>query len=149
MSMDEKVNLKLLGKNQEDLKVISAYLQDSILIIRDIVFLKQNRTFVIIVNRFMWEDVEKGVFRQNKRIRCAVKFEEVVKVKSKNINQKNKNKPLECLAINCSSIFAETYKIRIFFAGSSIITIIAEAIEVTLHDLGKPWYVKRIPIHKI
>ena len=149
MSMDEKVNLKLLGKNQEDLKVISAYLQDSILIIRDIVFLKQNRTFVIIVNRFMWEDVEKGVFRQNKRIRCAVKFEEVVKVKSKNINQKNKNKPLECLAIKCSSIFDETYKIRIFFAGNSIITIIAEAIEVTLHDLGKPWYVKRIPIHKI
>ena len=147
--MDERVNLKLLGKNQEDLKIISAYLQDSIIIVKDIVFLKQNRTFIMIVNRFMWEDVEKGVFRQNKRIRCAVKFEEVIKVKSKNINQKNKNKPLECLAVKCSSIFDETYKIRIFFAGSSIITIIAEAIEVTLHDLGKPWYVKRIPVHKI
>ena len=55
MSMDERVNLKLLGKNQEDLKIISAYLQDSILIVRDIVFLKQNRTFIMIVNRFMWE----------------------------------------------------------------------------------------------
>ena len=149
MSMDEKVNLKLLGKNQEDLKVISAYLQDSILIIRDIVFLKQNRTFVIIVNRFMWEDVEKGVFRQNKRIRCAVKFEEVIKVESKNINQKNKNRPLECLAIKCSSIFDETYKIKIFFAGGSIITVISEVIEVALRDLGKPWSVKHIPIHKI
>ena len=149
MSMDEKVNLKLLGKNQEDLKVISAYLQDSILIIRDIVFLKQNRTFVIIVNRFMWEDVEKGVFRQNKRIRCAVKFDEVIKVESKNINQKNKNKLLECLAIKCSSIFDETYKIKIFFAGDSIITIISEVIEVAMHDLGKPWHVKRIPVHKI
>ena len=149
MNIDEKTNLRLSGKNQEDLKVISAYLQDSILIVKDIVFLKQNRIFIMIVNRFMWEDAEKGVFRQNKRIRCAVKFEEVIKVKSKNINQKNKNKPLECLAINCSSIFDETYKIRIFFAGSSIITIIAEAIEVTLHDLGKPWYVKRIPVHKI
>ena len=144
-----RVKLKLLGKNQEDLKIISAYLQDSILIVKDMVFLKQNRTFVMIVNRFMWEDVEKGVFRQNKRIRCAIKFEEVIKVESNNINQDNKNKPLECLAIKCSSIFEETYKIRIFFAGSSIITIIAEAIEVTLHDLGKPWYVKRIPIHKI
>ena len=79
MSMDERVNLKLLGKNQEDLKIISAYLQDSILIVKDIVFLKQNRTFIMIVNRFMWEDVEKGVIRQNKRIRCAVKFEEVIK----------------------------------------------------------------------
>ena len=149
MSMDKRVNLKLLGKHQEDLKIISAYLQDSIIIVKDIVFLKQNRTFIMIVNRFMWENVEKGVFRQNKRIRCAVKFEEVIKVESKNINQKNKNKPLECLAIKCSSIIDEVYKIKIFFAGDCIITIISEVIEVALHDLGKPWNVKHIPIHKI
>ena len=149
MSLDESVSLKLLGKNQEDLKVISAYLQDSVLVIKDMVFLKQNRTFIMIVNRFMWEDVEKGVFRKNKRIRCAVKFEEVIKVESKNINQKNKNRPLECLAIKCSLIFDETYKIKIFFAGDSIITIISEVIEVAMHDLGKPWDVKHIPAHKI
>jgi len=149
MSIDEKVNLKLLGKNQEDLKIISAYLQDSILIVKDIVFLKQNKIFVMIVNRFMWKDIEKGIFRQNKRIRSAVKFEEVIKVESKNINQKNKNKPLECLAIKCISIFDEIYKIKIFFAGDNIITIISEVIDVTLHDLGKPWNVKHIPIHKI
>ena len=151
MSSDERINLKLLGKNQEDLKVISAYLQDSVLIVKDIVFLKQNRTFVMIVNRFMWEDAEKAVFKQNKRkrIRCAVKFEEVIKVESKNINQKNRNKPLECLAIKCSSTFDETYKINILFAGGSIITVISEVIEVALRDLGKPWSVKHIPIHKI
>ena len=103
----------------------------------------------MIVNRFMWEDIEKGVFRQNKRIRCAVKFEEVIKVKSKNINQKNKDKPLECLAIKCSSIFDETYKINIFFAANSIITLTSEVIACALHDIGKPWNVKHIPIHKI
>ena len=149
MSLDENVNLKLLGKNQEDLKVVSAYLQDSVLIIKDIVFLKQNRTFVMMVNRFMWEDIEKGAFRHNKRIRCAVKFEEVIKVESKNINQKKKNKPLECLAIKCSLNFDKTYKIKIFFAGNGIITIISEVIEVALHDLGKPWNVKHVPKHKI
>ena len=149
MKKEEKINLKLIGKNQDDLKVISAYLQDSIVTVKDIVFLKQNKSFIMIVNRFMWEDVEKGVFRQNKRIRCAVKFEEVINVESKNINQKNKNKPLECLAIKCNSIFGETYKINIFFAGNSIITITSEVIEVALHDLGKPWHVKHIPIHKI
>jgi len=149
MSLNERVNLKLLGKNQEDLKIISAYLQDSILIVKDMIFLKQNRTFIMMVNRFMWEDVEKGVFRQNKRIRCAIKFEEVIKVESKNINQDNKNKPLECLAIKCGSIVNGTYKINIFFAGNSIITIISEVIEVALHDLGNPWNVKHIPTHKI
>ena len=83
MSEDEKNNLKLIGKNPEDLKVISAYTQDSIVAIKDMIFLKKNRIFVMIVNRFMWEDVEKGIYRQNKRIRCAIKFEGILKVKSK------------------------------------------------------------------
>ena len=42
------------------------------------------------LNRFMWEDVEKGVFRKNKRIRTILKFENVIEVKSKNINQKKR-----------------------------------------------------------
>ena len=147
--MDEKVNLKLLGKNQEDLKVISAYLQDSILVTSDIVFLKQNRTFIIIVNRFMWEDVEKGIFRQNKRIRCAIKFEEILKAKSKKINQRNKNKNLECLAIKCNKILNNNYEINFFFSGESMITLISEAVEVVMHDIGEPWIVKHVPKHKI
>ena len=90
MSDNEKINLKLIGENQEDLKVVSAYLQDSIVAIKDIAFLKRNRTFIMIVSRFMWEDVERGVFRKNKRIRCALKFEDVSQVRSKNIDQKKK-----------------------------------------------------------
>ena len=149
MNAKERINLKLIGKNQDDLEVLSAYLQDSIVIIKDIAFLKKNKTFVMIVNRFMWEDIEKGIFRKNKRIRCAVKFEEVFKVRSKNINQKNKNRPLECLAIKCSKSLSKAYEIKIFFSGDCIITIISEAIEVVMHDLGKPWNAKHIPRHKI
>ena len=148
MNPDGKFKINLIAKNQEDLKVISAYLQDSIIIVRDIVFLKQNRTFVMIVNRFMWEDAEKKSFGKSKRIRCAVKFEEVIKVESKNINQKNKNKPLEYLAIKSSLISDNIFKIKIFFSGGGIITIISEVIEVTTSDLGKPWNVKYFPAHK-
>ena len=102
MITKNKINkLKLIGKNEKDLKVMSAYLQDSIILVKNMVFLKKNRIFVIILNRYMWEDVEKGVFRKNKRIKCAVKFEDVINVKSQNINQKNKNKILEFLAVKC------------------------------------------------
>jgi len=149
MSEDDKFNLKLMGKNKEDLKVISAYLQDSIVTVKDIVFLKKNKIFLMVVNRFMWEDVERGVFRQNKRTRCAVRFEEVIKVESKNINQKNKDRPLECLAIECNLSLKENYKIKIFFAGKGIITIISETIDVILHDLGKSWVAKHVPRHNI
>ena len=149
MSKDEKNNLKLIGKNQEDLKVISTYTQDSIVAVKDIVFLGQNRIFIMMINRFMWEDVGKGTFRQNKRIRCAIKFEEVLKAQSKEINQKSKNKFLECLAIECKEIPNNNYEIKIFFSGNNIITLISEAIEVVMHDLCKAWNVKHIPKHEI
>ena len=149
MSENEKGNLKLIGKNQEDLKVISAYSQDSIVAVKDITFLKKNRIFVMITNRFMWEDIEKGITRQSKRIRCALKFEGILKVKSKKINQKNKNKCLECLAIKCNKILNENYEINFFFAGGAVITLIAESVEVVMQDLGISWNVKHIPKHKI
>ena len=149
MSEVEKNNLKLIGKNPEDLKVISAYTQDSIVAIKNMIFLKKNRIFVMIVNRFMWEDVEKGIYRQNKRIRCAIKFEGILKVKSKKINQKNRNKCLECLAIKCNEILGKNYEIIFFFSGGGIITLIVEFIEVLMRDLGVSWNVKHFPKHKI
>ena len=115
MSIDEKINLKLIGKNKEDLRVISAYIQDSIVNVRDIVFLKKNRYFIMMINRFMWEDAEKGVFRKNKRIRCAIKFEKDLEAKVKNINQKNKNRLLECLAIKCNLLKNGNHEMKIFF----------------------------------
>ena len=42
MSNDEKIGLRLIGNNQEDFKVISAHLQDSIVAVKDIVFLKND-----------------------------------------------------------------------------------------------------------
>ena len=80
-------NLKLIAKTDEDLKVVSAHLQDSIANVSDIANLEKNKIFLMQLNRFMWEDIEKGVFRKNKRIRTILKFENVIKVHSKNINQ--------------------------------------------------------------
>ena len=92
----------------------------------------------------MWEDIKK-----NRRIRCAIRFEQVLTVKSKEINQKNKNKLLECLAIQCKEISDNNYEIKIFFSGDNIITLISESIEVVMHDLGKAWNVKYVPKHNI
>ena len=88
----ESKNLKLIARTEEDLKVVSAHLQDSIANLSDIANLHNNRIFLMQLNRFMWEDVEKGVFRKNKRIRTVLKFENVIRVISKNINQIKKDK---------------------------------------------------------
>ena len=70
--------LKLIAKTEEDLKVVSAHLQDAIVNVSDVANLKKNKIFLIQLNRFMWEDVEKGVFRKNKRISSILKFENVL-----------------------------------------------------------------------
>ena len=142
-------NLKLIAKTEEDIKVVSAHLQDSILSVVDIANLKKNKIFLMQLNRFMWEDVEKGVFRKNKRIRTVLKFENVLKVFSKNINQKKKDNFLDFLAIETIKMPDNNYEMKITFAGDSIIRIIAEVIEVTLDDQGEAWDTKNKPKHQV
>ena len=144
----EVKNLKLIARSEEDLRVVSAHLQDSIANLADVANLQKNKIFLMQLNRFMWEDVEKGVFRKNKRIRTVLKFENVIKVHSKNINQSNKDKFLDFLTIETYHMPDNNYSMKIVFAGSSIIEVISEVIEVTLDDQGEAWDTKNIPKHK-
>ena len=141
-------NLKLIARTEEDLRVVSAHLQDSIASISDIANLKQNKIFLMQLNRFMWEDVEKGVFRKNKRVRTILKFENVLEVNAKNINQSKKNSFLDFLAIESNKMTDNNYEMKIIFAGDSIIKIISEVIEITLDDQGEAWDTKNKPKHK-
>jgi len=140
-------NLKLIAKTKEDLRVVSAYLQDAIVNVSDIANLRKSKIFLMQLNRFMWEDVEKGVFRKNKRIKSVLKFENIVKVYSKNINQLKKNKFLDFLTIETIQMPDNNYEMKIVFAGNSMIKIISEVIEVTLDDQGSAWDTKNMPQH--
>ena len=144
----EPKNLKLIARTEEDLRVVSAHLQDSIASIADIANLKKNKIFLMQLNRFMWEDVEKGVFRKNKRIRTILKFENVLTVDSRNINQHKKDKFLDFLAIETKITPDNNYEMKIIFSGDAIIRVISEVIEVTLDDQGEAWDTKNKPKHE-
>ena len=144
----EVKNLKLIARTEDDLRVVSAHLQDSIVNLSNIANLEQNKIFLMQLNRFMWEDVEKGVFRKNKRIRTILKFENVLKVDAKNINQSKKDKFLDFLTIETIKMPDNNYEMKIVFAGDSIIKVISEVIEVTLDDQGSAWDTKNMPKHK-
>ena len=141
-------NLKLIAKTEEDIRVISAHLQDSIVKTSDIASLKRNKIFLIQLNRFMWEDVEKGVFRKNKRIRTVLKFENILKVTAKNINQKKGDRFLDFLAIETLKMPDKNYEMKLIFAGDIVIKLVTEAIDVTLDDQGSPWESKNKPKHE-
>ena len=142
-------NLKLIAKTDEDLKIISAHLQDSIVDVKNIANLKKNKIFLMQLNRFMWEDVEKGVFRKNKRVRTILKFDNVLEVNSKNINKLGKNNFLDFLAIESNVMPDKNYEMKLIFSGDLIIRVLTEVIEVTLDDQGDPWDTKNKPKHKV
>jgi|TARA_B110001452_G_scaffold176679_1_gene148170 hypothetical protein len=140
-------NLKLLATSDEDLRVIAAHLQDAIVSVKDIASLKKNRIFLIQLNRFMWEDVEKGVFRKNKRIRTMLKFDNVTSVLSKNISSIDSKNFLDFLTIESNLLPDKSYEIKLIFSGDSVLKIKAEVIDVTLDDQGSPWETKTQPKH--
>ena len=140
-------NLKLLATSEKDLRVIAAHLQDSIVIPKDTANLKKNRIFLIQLNRFMWEDVEKGVFRKNKRIRTVLKFDNVIDVISKNINIENNKHFLDFLTIESNVLPDKNYEIKLIFSEDSVIKLTVEVIDVTLDDQGTPWESKTAPKH--
>ena len=148
--MTEEVNrLKLLGKNIEDLKIISAYCQDSIVKIKDLVYLKENKIFIMMLSRYMWEDIEIGIFRNYKRIKSVLKFNFIENVLAKNINQKHKTRNLELLAIKPNINQDNKYDINLIFSGNSIMLLKAEEIDVMVDDQEYYWNVKHIPKHHL
>ena len=131
-------NLKLLANSEEDLRVISAHLQDSITQVKNIAHLKKNRIFLIQFNRFMWEDIEKGVFRKNRRIQSVLKFDNILDVFSKNINQKKSDRFLDFLAIETKCLSDKSYQIKLNFAGGILIKLNAEIIDCLLYTSPSP-----------
>ena len=148
--MKKDINqLKLIGKNIEDLKTISAYCQDSIVKIKDLIYLKESKIFIMMLSRFMWEDIEKGVFRNYKRIKSVLRFRFVENVLAKNISQQQKTRNLELLAIKSKISKDDTYDTNLIFSGNGIILLKSEEIDVMLDDREKFWEVKHSPKHKL
>ena len=77
-----------------------------------------------------------------------LKFENVLEVHSKNINQLKKDKFLDFLAIESSKMPDNNHLMKVIFAGDSMIKVISEVIEVTLDDQGDAWDTKNKPKHK-
>ena len=97
----------------------------------------------------MWEDIEKGVFRNYKRIKSVLKFNFIESVLAKNINQQQENRNIELLAIKSNYNQDNLYDINLIFSGNGIILIKTEEIDVILDDQEFFWEARHSPKHKI
>ena len=127
--MTKKFLKKIIAQNQEDLRVISALCSQAKIKQSDIKFLKDNKIFLISLER---DSKEKN--NSKEKIKSILKFEFIENSLSKNIDQNNDENILELLAID---LFKKqnNYEIILLFSKNGIITLNAEIMEVTLEDL--------------
>jgi len=126
--MDKKYLAKIIATDNEGLQMISACCSGAKVKISDIKFLKSNKIFLLSVERIK---VESG--EEYKKVNSICKFDFVDRVKSKNIDQKNKDFLLELIGINYLKN-KDDHEINLIFNNNSHISLTTDTIEVRLED---------------
>ena len=122
---------KIIAKDIKGLQTISACCSEAKIKISDIKYLQNNKIFLLYLQRFNKEEE-----KYDNKINSICKFEFVDKVKSKNIDQINKDLIIELLAIDILKK-ENNYEITLLFQNNAFITLGTEIIEVTLEDQNK------------
>ena len=126
--MEKKYLAKIIANDSEGLQVISACCAGSKVNISNIKYLKSNKIFLLSVERIKNESQ-----RENKKINSICKFDFIDGVKSKNIDQNNKDLVLELIAIDYMRN-KNNYEINLIFDNNAHISLRTEIIEVRLED---------------
>ena len=119
---------KIIASDQEGLQMISAYCSGAKVKVSDIKYLSSNKVFLILIERTKIEANQK-----NKKINSVCRFDFVDKVRSKNIDQSNKEMILELIGIDYLKNNTD-YEINLIFNNNTYITLTTETIEVRLED---------------
>ena len=119
---------KIIANDQEGLRVISACAEGAKVKVSDIKYLKSNKVFLLSIERKKIETDEV-----DKKINSICRFDFVDSVKSKNINQLNREMTLELLGIDYLKN-KDDYEINLIFSNNAHIVLSTEALEIRLED---------------
>lgn len=146
--------MRLRAEDAEDLRILSACLQDAIVPVGEMCWLPADSRFVMVANRFKWETAEArrlapgptaddGDDFAYERVHSAVRFENVTAVRSRGIDLGNRGVILELLTI------AETADgVELIFAGDARVLLVADPPLAVMEDLGIPWPTACKPSHE-
>lgn len=140
--------LRLAALDEEDLKIVSAHVQDAVLRVGDIEYQAGQRRVLLPVRRFVWES-KKRLFRQNNERRLSVlQIDQVTGLKSTGFDRRDSDAVLSMLAMRFEEGDAPSGVIEIVFSGGAGIRLDVECIETRLTDLGAAWRASSRPSHR-
>ncbi len=126
--MNKKYLAKIIATDNEGLQMISTCCAGAKVKISDIKFLQSNKIFLLSIERTKIESTQNDI-----KINSICKFDFIDQVKSKNIDQKNKDMILELIGIDYLKN-KDNYEINLIFNNNGHISLKSETIEVRLED---------------
>ena len=161
--------LKLRAHDAEDLRAVAVCLQDALVPLADMTFLRPEKRFVMVANRFKWEsrrldlrapddggrqgDAESDTRFEAAgdagrerafyhRINCGICFDRVKRVRSRGLDMGRRDQILNLLTLD-----AQPGAITLIFSDGGEIRLEVSDIRCHLEDLGEPWPTRWRPSH--
>ena len=143
-------DLKLIALDAEDLAIIAAHLQDAVLRMEDMAYLKAQKRFAIVANRFDWSHAAKTANAGDARFvrkRAGVRIEHVTAAQVQGLDLTKKDQVLSLLTLTFAARDEPQGIITLTFAGGGALRLEVECIEAALSDLGAAWATSHKPEH--
>jgi len=119
---------QIIASDLDGLQVISACSAGAKVRVADVKFLLSNKVFLLSIERTKIETNQ-----EDKLVNSILRFNNVLKVKSKNIDQNNKELVIELMAIDYLKNNND-YEINLMFENNVHISLVVEALEILLED---------------
>ncbi|MEM7636871.1 MAG: DUF2948 family protein [Pseudomonadota bacterium] len=143
--MGDTPAIKIAALDEEDLAVISAHLQDAVLPVGDLRWMKTAGKLSIVANRYVHFGNRGGT---GERRLCGVQISRVRRVSARNIIMSDKTAIVSLLAMTfVAGAEAPEGIIELSFAGGGAVRIEVECIEVAMADLSEAWPARARPDH--
>lgn len=139
--------VRLQAQDSEDLKILSALLQDAAVRVGDMAWLQQSRRFAFGGSRFRWEAAAPG--GRPDRIGFGAHIDHVQAVAQRGIAQDRADDVLLLLAVTATVDEAGAAEFSLIFAGGGAINLRVECIDMCLADLGEPYATRLKPAHDL
>lgn len=141
--------LKLVALDEEDLKIVSAHVQDALFKVGDVAWLKPEKRVVISMNRFAWEQPSGFFRRKAERRRAVLHFEGVTALRAIGVDPARSDDILSLLAVRFEPGDAPGGTVELTFSGGATMRLEVDCIEARLADLGSTWAAGSRPRHSV
>ena len=138
--------LKLVALDMDDIKVVSAHLQDAVVRVADIHWRPSENRVVVALNRFDWQ-AANGQSPEFRRCRAALRFDRVQSCKGRNVDAAGRDMVLNLLAVEFAESDPPAGCVVLTFSGGAALRLEVECLEVELADLGPVWTTEACPAH--